>query len=1027
MPSNYDQIRADNIRGYGENTHHLEILSSLYSDRTHFIYELLQNAEDAEARKVEFTLRADRLEIRHNGRPFNGNDVRGICDFGKGTKTDDLTKIGKFGIGFKSVYAYTRSPEIHSVGGPNNREDFRIYHYVRPEAVAACEPGNGWTTLFILPFDRDDVSLQTANREIADRLRALSVRTLLFLRSIEEVEYQVAGATSGIYLRETKRQNLAREVTVIGQNSGSEELESWLVFDEAVGRENETKPIYIEVAFKLEEDEKSKQKSIVAIPHSPLVVFFPTEKETSLGFLIQGPYRTTPARDNVPREDAWNAKLVVKTAKLIVGALMRLKAMKLLTVAVLKGLPIDPEYFPKDGMFRPIYDEVCVALRDKLLLPTDDEGFVAGRQARLGRGEALRKLLSPKQLRLLYSSEQELRWLSGEITEDRTYTLRQYLIRELAVAEIDPERLAADLTREFLEHQDDRWMVKFYRFLNEQTALWRPKRRYSAAGPLRAKAIIRLENGVHVVPFDHNDRPNAYLPGRSLSDEYPFVRSSLVKHAEAAEFLQNLGLRKVADEDIVRNTLDTWYRFESPFPAKEEHLAHMKLFVNWYKRTSDLAPFQLSDNLYYFLRIGDGSELSRPTGCYIDTPYETTNLSYVYDGSRFADEEWFRDPLWDGYLGIDNFGELAKAVGIAYQLPIEKREVTFAHPDWPSLYQEFSNVKRSQYIIDEDHIVSGLEELVGEPRAEVSNVIWKRLCSAEPETLYARYMPNRSYDVRVVPSSVIHTLRKASWIPARDGKFYDPRDMTREMLPTDFVFDNHNGWLDAIGFGANAKEIEQEHQQRQQFAQALGIKNPELIEWIKEIQDDEELIAKIKSQVEAKRHSVAFPVRPVQDAERRATRFQERVATAPAKNYEQKMRSTRVSKPEIEPAVWLRNQYTNDQGEMVCQICHGEMPFRKRDGDHYFEAVEILSADELAQEQAVQYLALCPLCAAKYKEFIKREPEAVEGLREKLVSTTDPEVRVQFHKEEAIIRFVETHWHDLQVILKQRPKMPATA
>ena len=42
---------------------------------------------------------------------------------------------------------------------------------------------------------------------------------------------------------------------------------------------------------------------------SPLVVFFPTEKETFLGFLIQGPYRTTPARDNVPEHDQWNQGL----------------------------------------------------------------------------------------------------------------------------------------------------------------------------------------------------------------------------------------------------------------------------------------------------------------------------------------------------------------------------------------------------------------------------------------------------------------------------------------------------------------------------------------------------------------------------------------------------------------------------------------------------------------------------------------------------------------------------------------------
>ena len=43
---------------------------------------------------------------------FNERDVRGVCGVGEGTKAEDLTQIGKFGIGFKSVYAYTFNPEF---------------------------------------------------------------------------------------------------------------------------------------------------------------------------------------------------------------------------------------------------------------------------------------------------------------------------------------------------------------------------------------------------------------------------------------------------------------------------------------------------------------------------------------------------------------------------------------------------------------------------------------------------------------------------------------------------------------------------------------------------------------------------------------------------------------------------------------------------------------------------------------------------------------------------------------------------
>ena len=113
VPADYEQIRDENIARYGWDTAVLELLGQLYSERTHFIFELIQNAEDAGATELAFELFEDRLEVRHDGRPFTEADVRGVCGVGE-RQVGDLTKIGQFGIGFKSVYAYTRSPRIYS-------------------------------------------------------------------------------------------------------------------------------------------------------------------------------------------------------------------------------------------------------------------------------------------------------------------------------------------------------------------------------------------------------------------------------------------------------------------------------------------------------------------------------------------------------------------------------------------------------------------------------------------------------------------------------------------------------------------------------------------------------------------------------------------------------------------------------------------------------------------------------------------------------------------------------------------------
>ena len=103
LAEKYRRITQDNIRRRGEEFDDIgqHLAQELYSDRTHFIYELLQNAEDALARRkaqnpalsfpslVDFRLFPDRLELRHFGQLFDDDDIRSISDVFKSTKADD--------------------------------------------------------------------------------------------------------------------------------------------------------------------------------------------------------------------------------------------------------------------------------------------------------------------------------------------------------------------------------------------------------------------------------------------------------------------------------------------------------------------------------------------------------------------------------------------------------------------------------------------------------------------------------------------------------------------------------------------------------------------------------------------------------------------------------------------------------------------------------------------------------------------------------------------------------------------------
>jgi hypothetical protein len=122
MTADYKKIRDDNIGRYGLDTAVLDLLGQLYSERTPFICELIQNAEDAGATELGFDLFEDRLEVRHDGRPFTEADVRGVCRIGKSGKSGDLTKIGNSAWLQVRLYIYQRAANLRLAGMLPDRE-----------------------------------------------------------------------------------------------------------------------------------------------------------------------------------------------------------------------------------------------------------------------------------------------------------------------------------------------------------------------------------------------------------------------------------------------------------------------------------------------------------------------------------------------------------------------------------------------------------------------------------------------------------------------------------------------------------------------------------------------------------------------------------------------------------------------------------------------------------------------------------------------------------------------------------------
>jgi hypothetical protein len=775
VPADYEKIREENIGRYGWDTAVLDLLGQLYSERTHFIFELIQNAEDAGATELDFELFGDRLELRHDGRPFTEADVRGVCGVGQSGKSGDLTAIGKFGIGFKSVYAYTRTPQVYS-----GDEHFRIENYVRPYAVDPLpRPGAG--TLFVFPFDQDPldhggVPAATAAAEISAALAAIEPGILLFLANIARLRVGGPAAPRSVLERRAESRTGASRRVTLSRGRGRQE---WLVWhrrveglgaaalDPAVPR--------VEVAFRTETAHDGEAR-IAALDRAPLSVFFPTEKETFLGFVVQGPYRTTPARDNVPEHDPSNQVLVRETAALLAGVLTELRDGGLLTVAALTALPVDAARFPPGSMFRPLFDAVRESLSGGRLIPVAGGGHRPAAEVLLARGAGLHELLDPGQLGALYGTDGPAWFADEAITEGGTPVLWRYLRDEIGLAEATPEGVVAQLSGEFLRAQPDEWVTRLYAFLFPHSALWQ------AAG---AKPIIRLEDGSHVAAFDDAGRPAVYLPGPAPSS-LPTVRRAVADSPAARRFLDALEL---TEPDVVAEVLELVLpRYEDMDVSQLDparHDADLDLVMN----ALDVAAAGRRAELLGRLRqtaflIGENAatgeqRLMPPPALY----QRSKDLETYFEGNPDA---WFAADRYGPWLVQLRGMGVRQAVGVRAREPDQLGHVTIT--------VEFGRNERGLDGFDPDAEIDGLDFALRHPGHARSEYVWnvllapnRRLVAGAVERSVLASFSDAT--VESARSAIAVAAEREAWLPGPDGTFRRPAELSLDGLPPTWTRD----------------------------------------------------------------------------------------------------------------------------------------------------------------------------------------------------------------------------------------------
>eukprot|EP00727_Mastigamoeba_balamuthi_P005026 m51a1_g14521 hypothetical protein (2403) ;mRNA; f:897645-908580 len=323
-----------------------KLSGSLYSKDTHFVLELIQNADDNSypdnvVPEVEFTLGGDCVTLRNNELGFRDSDIEALCSVGHSTKKRTAGKyIGRKGIGFKSVFRVTKCPHLRSGGysilfdaddGPlgliNPRWD---------ESEEATRVPLGVTEI-TLPLREEMAARQAQGLRV--RFGEVAPSLLMFLKRLRRIV--ISDQVDGTCRVMEKRESVIAEtedrcrcslVQLQSHEGASRERlrplgsEDWIVTSCVFACE--------QGIHHPEDDTQTDTEVSVALPLLPAgqqpeyqktFAYLPL-KSYNLRFIVQADWLTPPTREDIDGDRPWNEWLRSKVHLVFARALAALRS-----------------------------------------------------------------------------------------------------------------------------------------------------------------------------------------------------------------------------------------------------------------------------------------------------------------------------------------------------------------------------------------------------------------------------------------------------------------------------------------------------------------------------------------------------------------------------------------------------------------------------------------------------------------------------------------------------------------------------
>ena len=873
-----------------------------YSDQAHFIYELLQNADDACATNARFILEKDRLVFAHNGtRHFSITDpakededserkslgdINAITSIANSSKTG--ASIGKFGVGFKAVFQYTSTPHIYD---PDFR--FKIERFIVPVKLDNDYPGRREDeTLFVFPFDHHERDAGEAYADISEKLKNLSY-PLLFLSNLKNIEFEF-GNVLGLYdknIRETKVvEETKAEYIVLTQNDGDDLYDEFLwLFSRPYDRGKEYK-----------EDERyltysvgffTNEKGHLIPVDKPAFCYFPTKEDTDLNFIIHAPFLLTDSREGIRAGVQHNENMIGALAELAAESLEYLrdigteKSIRLIDDDIVSIIPVDADDFsdPSDKSkvsFLPFFEEVKRKFKESNLLPSK-EGYVGVNNAYWASVPQLTQLFSNEQLGEIVDNP-DAAWVFATLARDEVQRNKRELfsyIDALVRTNINEDIILSGRTREFfvrdgvrqslenikginaefIEHQPIEWLHNLYKWISET------KHRREVASD---KPIFVDQEGKASAAFDKADQLILFLPVKNMTG-YKVINPELLKNEETRAFIEQIGIKEPSLKDQIYNIILPQYQDGEEIDTDP----HFMLFFKYFCKCSHEEVDDFIDLIkdYEFLTYYEPDDKQAYRGAASTMYLPTTELKAYFETkpeTRFIALDEYKELV--GPSQEKQMMDFLRALGIKTDIEILKEDVSYG----ASGRDDLPRPRSTRAVFYEENVIDGCKEIIEyieENKDSTKSVIlWNALlkvietrCSSwNYRTLYSLLRGTCSYfyyshQRTSFTSSDALLLKNSAWILNTEGKFVTPEDVTVETLSElyDTESETAKGLLDFLGIFDEEEEEEEDDsnltdEQREKIAFANKLR-----EYGIEDEEDLEAFREFKRQRDAQRHS----------------------------------------------------------------------------------------------------------------------------------------------------------------------------